>query len=107
MSDGEIAWTNTTKSTRIFRHLWFGLARESEVGSHLHPTQKPIALMTWCIRQSRVLPGSLILDPYMGSGPTIRAAKDANCRAIGIEIEERYCEVAARRLEQGVFSWEN
>ena len=69
-----------------------------------HPTVKPLKLMQWLVNKA-AKSGELILDPFMGSGTTLRAAKDAGCKAIGIEIEERYCEIAARRLEQEVFAW--
>ena len=64
-----------------------------------HPTEKPIALIHTIIE---AVPGDLILDPFMGSGTTLRAAKDLGRKAIGIEIEERYCEIAAQRMSQGV-----
>lgn len=65
---------------------------------YLHPTQKPISLLRYLIE--RHPDASVVLDPFMGSGTTLCAAKDIGRKAIGIEIEERYCEIAAKRLEQ-------
>lgn len=64
-----------------------------------HPSPKPIRAMSWLINR---FSDGIVLDPFMGSGTTLRAAKDLGRRAIGIEIDERYCEIAARRLEQQV-----
>jgi len=101
-SDCELAWSNLLGRTKIFSHLWAGLTRDSEIGRHYHPTQKPIALMSWCI----TLAGDVqtVLDPFMGSGTTLRAAKDLNRQAIGIELEEKYCEIAASRMSQEVLA---
>lgn len=65
-----------------------------------HIAQKPEAVMRWVL--GIAVPGSVVLDPFMGSGTTLVAAKDAGCRAIGIEVDERYCEIAARRCSQEV-----
>jgi site-specific DNA-methyltransferase (adenine-specific) len=100
-ADGELAWTNCIKGVRIFAHQWTGFLRDSERGENYHPTQKPVALFRWCLGLPWI-PEGIILDPYMGSGPILRAAKDLGRRAIGIEIEERYCEIAANRLMQTV-----
>ena len=97
----EMAWSNCVKGARIFHHLWNGMMKASERGESYHPTQKPVELMRWCLNQ-RGVPAGTVLDPYMGSGPVLVAAKDEGRKAIGIEIEERYCEIAANRLAQGV-----
>jgi site-specific DNA-methyltransferase (adenine-specific) len=100
LSDAELAWTNIGGRVSLYSHLWKGMIKASERNDkRVHPTQKPVALMAWIISQHSA-PGDVILDPYAGSGPTLRAAKDLSRKAIGIEREERYCEIIARRCSQ-------
>ena len=91
----ELAWTTLDQPVRAYNFAHAQLATEGK----FHPTQKPVGLMEWCIR---FLPAtcSVVVDPFAGSGTTLVAAKNEGRRAIGIEAEERYCEVAARRLTQ-------
>ena len=98
----DLAWTDLGGSVRAYKHIWDGSIREGdEYGTvSLHPTQKPLSLMKWCIE---MVNGS-VCDPFMGSGTTLRAAKDLGRKSIGIEIEEKYCEIAARRLSQEVLN---
>lgn len=66
-----------------------------------HPCPKPYGQWSWLVARCS-LEGETILDPFMGSGTTLRAAKDLGRKAIGIDIEEKYCEIAVKRLAQGV-----
>ena len=95
-SDCELAWTDTINRALMFRYIWNGIVRQGEDAAkkgqpRLHPAQKPVSLMKWCISTSHC--SSCVLDPYMGSGATLLAAKRLGMQAIGIELEESYCEV--------------
>ena len=98
-SDCEFAWCSKVGPDRLYRHRWIGMLREGNEERD-HPTQKPTALMRWCM--GFFPDAQTILDPFMGSGTTLRAAKDLGRKAIGIEVEERYCEIAAKRMSQAV-----
>jgi site-specific DNA-methyltransferase (adenine-specific) len=93
LAEAELAWTSRDALVRVFD------GPRSDVG-RTHPTQKPLRLMSWCI--GLVKKAGSVLDPFMGSGTTLVAAKNLGRKAIGIEIEERYCEIAAKRLSQEV-----
>ena len=104
-SDGEAAWMKAGSGgkqggngVRIFTQRWQGFMRDEQ--RHGHPTQKPIGLMGWCLKQARLPDFSLVLDPYAGVGSTLVACRRNQQNAIGIEIEERYLEIAANRLRQ-------
>ena len=96
-ADGEMAWNNLGIAMRIKRHLWNGMIRKGGEERD-HPTQKPLEVMSWCL--SFAPDAKTVLDPFMGSGTTLVAAKQLGRIATGIELEERYCEIAAKRLQQ-------
>ena len=64
----------------------------------MHPTQKPVALSHWCLSIAK--PNGVVCDPYMGSGSTIKAAHEQGFPVVGIDIDERWCEAAAKRFDQ-------
>lgn len=98
-ADCEIAWCSPNGPARVYHHLWCGAFRASH-DPRWHPTQKPLQLMKWCLAMYPDV--EKVIDPFMGSGTTLRAAKDLGRKCIGIEIEEKYCEIAAERLRQEV-----
>lgn len=99
--DVEIAWTNKDMSTRIHRQIWRGIVREGEENvsnsPKLHPAQKPVALLGWCIGFTA---GNTICDPYMGSGTTGIACLRTNRNFIGIEKDPHHFATAFERIER-------
>lgn len=103
LSDAEIAWKSGGHGVYCKRDL-------SERGGpntpgkpspwRFHPTQKPVALMSWCL--GFFPEAKTVVDPYMGSGPVAKACKDRGLRYVGIELVEKYCEIAVQRLAQEV-----
>ncbi len=98
--DAEIAWTNLNTVIRVHRQLWRGIVREGQenvaLSPKFHPTQKPLALMEWSLG---FVDGHTILDPFMGSGTTGVACVKLGRKFIGIEIEEKYFDIACKRID--------
>lgn len=92
-SDGELAWTNRDRALREITY------RKTNAET-LHPTQKPVRVMRWCLD---LLPHArTIFDPFMGSGTTGVACVKLGRKFIGIEIEPKYFDIACRRIEQAM-----
>lgn len=99
MGNAELAWTNLGINTKHISHS-IAATNSERVG---HPTQKPLKVISWCISLAGD-EAQTILDPFAGSGTTGRAAKDLGRKATLIEMEEKYCEIAAKRMAQEVFA---
>lgn len=100
-SDVEVAWHNKPGAARIFRLMWKGLcqgAGKDKGTKRTHPTQKPVALMEWCIQQAGR--PAVVCDPYMGTGATGVAAINLGLRFIGVEIHRPYFDIACERIRQ-------
>ena len=97
-ADGELAWTNLNKAMRIKRYLWNGMLRANNEPRGDHPTQKPVGIMEWVISH---LPQDVetIIDPYMGSGTTGVACVNLKKQFVGIEREQKYFDIACKRIE--------
>lgn len=100
-ADCELAWTNLDKAVRKLTYRWAGMLQEPGCPHEVrqHPTQKPEPVMRWALLQA---PQDVrtVLDPFIGSGTTVVACKRLGRAAIGIERDERYCEMAVERLRQ-------
>lgn len=98
-SDCEMAWTNLSGPARLYRHLWRGVMRagaENAVhGPKLHPAQKPVSLLAWCVAMTQ----GTVLDPYMGSGSTAAACILLGRPFVGCEIDPHWHTIACRRIE--------
>jgi DNA modification methylase len=94
LADMELAWTSQAKAVRVFTYPRGKAAQDGKQ----HPTQKPIALMEWCLG---FLPTArTILDPFMGSGTTLVACQRLGRQGIGIELDPGYFDIACRRVEE-------
>lgn len=91
---GKLSWPNNERAVpNVFRC--------SPPRDRVHPNEKPIDMPSLFIKLHTQL-GEIVLDPFMGSGTTLRAAKNLGRKCIGIEIEEKYVDIAIKRLAQGV-----
>lgn len=107
-ADCELAWTNLKKAVRKITYRWNGMLQQRAGAAkekRFHPTQKPEPVMVWALQHAPADVRS-VLDPFMGSGTTLVACKRLGKTAIGIELDERYCEIAAERLSQGALPME-
>lgn len=87
-SEFELAWTNLNKNCRLISHHWSGEKKQ-------HPTQKPVAVMAWCVEMVK----GLIFDPFLGSGTTLIAAEQLGRKCYGMELSPQYCDVIVERWQ--------
>jgi DNA modification methylase len=100
-ADCELAWTNLPKAVRRIKWMWNGMLRKGGEEREGHPTQKPVGVMQWAIKQLPE-PNHTILDPFMGSGTTGVACVKEGRSFIGIEIDSGYFDIACRRIQDAV-----
>ena len=98
LSDGEVAWMKGGHGVYCKRDT--SDRSESRLGERLHPTQKPVSLMAWCIEKAKVPEGGTVCDPYMGSGSTGVACVRLHRNFIGVEKDKRHFDNACDRIRR-------
>lgn len=102
-ADADLVWLSNRINSRVFHLAWRGICRHAEQSNRFeHPTQKPVSLMRWIIDLLDLKHGATILDPFAGSGTTGVAAIATGRRAILIEKDPRYAEIARRRVAEAM-----
>jgi site-specific DNA-methyltransferase (adenine-specific) len=100
LSDAEVGWMKGGHGVYCHREQFPPPSRMAEGdGRVLHPNQKPVGLMRWCLGRLRLGPGALVLDPYCGSGTTGVVAVRMGFRFIGMEVDPDHAAVARKRIE--------
>jgi DNA modification methylase len=97
-ADGEMAWCSFETRVRIYKQLWNGMIREGEKDKRVHPTQKPIKVLSDIITDQ--VKGNLLFDGFLGSGSTMVAAHQLKRRCYGMELELKYCQVIIDRMRK-------
>ena len=98
LSDAELAWMKGGHGVYAYRKCFPHAAKTTEAGDSVHPSQKPVSVMAWCIEKAKVQKGATILDPYMGSGTTGIAAARLGMNFIGIERDAAHYKIACDRI---------
>ena len=106
LSDAEVAWMKGGHGVYAYRKCFPHAAKTTEAGDSLHPSQKPVSVMSWVMERAKVPIGATVLDPYMGSASTAIACIRTGRRFVGVEKDERHfktaCDRVANELAQGV-----
>lgn len=95
LSDAELAWVKGGKGVYCKRDL----SANAETRSRIHPNQKPVSVMAWCLERAKVTDEDVVLDPFAGSGSTLLACRRRGVRSIGIEVDAKFAHETVKRLD--------
>jgi len=95
-ADGEMAWCSFETRVRIYKQIWNGMIREGEKDKRVHPTQKPIKVLSDIINDQ--VKGNLLFDGFLGSGSTMVASHQLKRKCFGMELDPKYCDVIVKRM---------